>query len=302
MIALTTKAPGKLNLCLHLGPTRSDGLHELVSLFDSVSLADSLEVREASGSHDSVICDEVCGENLALRALAAAREAGLLNAPPLELTIEKRVPIAAGMGGGSADAAAALRLAAAIENRPIEDYQRVAFLLGADVPSQLTPGTALVYGAGERVRPVEPRLLAAASERAYVVIRQQRGLATGEVFAQADRAGLPEPEIIHREEVLLEKIAGGVDLPGLCGLVENALTPAILALRPELEPLPTLLRRHGALAAAFTGSGPTCFGVFDGRDSAAGAASELSRVGCEVDVAVAADAAFGAVGEIGAEA
>jgi 4-diphosphocytidyl-2-C-methyl-D-erythritol kinase len=289
------EAPGKLNLCLYLGPTRDDGLHEIASLFESVSLTDTLTARETDGLHDRVICDGIEGENLAEQALRAAREAGLLKSPPLEVTIEKRVPVAAGMGGGSADAAAALRIAASIAGRQLKEFERIAFALGADVPSQLVPGAALVHGAGERVASIDPACLAGASNRAYVIIEQQQGLSTGEVFNQSDRIGLPEPEIVHREEALLEKISDGIDFNQLCALVENAFEPAIMALRPELAGLPALLMKHGAHAAAFTGSGPTSFGIFDGHTAAEGAALELIAAGHLAHAAVPVTANFGDV-------
>ncbi len=286
------QAPGKLNICLYLGPTRDDGLHEIASLFESVSLTDTLTARAAEGLNDRVICDAIEGENLAEQALRGAREAGLLDGPPLEVTIDKHVPIAAGMGGGSADAAAALRLAAAISGRPTSDYEQLAFALGADVPSQLIPGAALVHGAGERVATIEPRCLAGAAERAYVIVEQQQGLSTAEVFRQSDRAGLPEPAIVQREEALLERISSGIDLDEFCALVENALEPAIVALRPELSGLPALLKSHGALSAAFTGSGPTSFGVFDGHRAAEHAALELISAGHLAHAAVPVGADF----------
>src|SRR4051794_8775570 len=102
-------APAKLNLCLFLGPRREDGLHELCSLFEPLSLADAIEVSEADG--DEVLCEGVEGENLAARALAGLRARGWRRGP-LRIEIGKRIPIAAGLGGGSADAAAVLRLAA----------------------------------------------------------------------------------------------------------------------------------------------------------------------------------------------
>ncbi len=292
MSTLIVQAPGKLNICLYLGPTREDGLHEIASLFESVSLTDTLTARTAEGLHDRVICDAIEGENLAEMALRGAREAGMLSGPPLEVTIDKRVPIAAGMGGGSADAAAALRLAASISGRPISEYEQLAFALGADVPSQLTPGAALVHGAGERVATIEPRCLVGAAERAYVIVEQQEGLSTAEVFRQSDRAELPEPAIVQREEALLERISSGVDLDEFCALVENALEPAIVALRPELAGLPALLKAHGALASAFTGSGPTSFGVFSGHRAAEDAAFELISAGHLAHAAVPVDAAF----------
>lgn len=301
MKPIRTQAPGKLNLCLFLGPTRADGLHEIASLFESVSLADTLTASAAEGLRDRVICAEVPGENLAETALRSAREAGLLTGPPLEIELVKRVPIAAGMGGGSGDAAAALRIAALLEGRALADYEHLAFTLGADVPSQLVPGAARVHGAGERVSVVDAGQLQAAASRSYVIIEQKQGLSTAEVFKQCDRAELPEPTLVQREEDLAERLAGGVDFDGLCALIENTMTPAIEALRPELAGLPRTLREHGAAAAAFTGSGPTCFGVFDGRAAAEQAADELAGAGHIVHVAVPVDAAFAAPHQLDAE-
>src|SRR3954468_7601886 len=102
-------APAKLNLCLYLGRAREDGLHELCSLFEPLALADLIEVSPAE--RDEVVCPGVEGENLAARALAGLRERGWVR-EPLRIEIEKRVPVAAGLGGGSGDAAAVLRLAA----------------------------------------------------------------------------------------------------------------------------------------------------------------------------------------------
>jgi 4-diphosphocytidyl-2-C-methyl-D-erythritol kinase len=106
---MTIHAPAKLNLCLFLGPRREDGLHELCSLFEPLTLADVIEVSESE--RDEVICAGVEGENLAAGALAGLRELGWGHRP-LRIEIEKRIPLAAGLGGGSADAAAVLRLAA----------------------------------------------------------------------------------------------------------------------------------------------------------------------------------------------
>src|SRR5262245_56354313 len=116
---MTIHAPAKLNLCLFLGSRREDGLHSLCSLFEPLALADSIEVSEGSPAaskqgFDEVVCAGVEGDpadNLAARALAALRERGW-DRPPLRVEIQKRIPVAAGLGGGSADAAAVLRLGA----------------------------------------------------------------------------------------------------------------------------------------------------------------------------------------------
>ncbi len=138
---LTARAPGKVNLCLFLGPTRADGRHELVTVLESVSLADELELRVLEDDHgpDQVTCEGVEGPNLAEKALSGLRARGW-EAPPVQLTIAKRIPVAAGMGGGSADAAATLRLAVEVAPGRPEEVAALAAELGSDVPSQLAAG------------------------------------------------------------------------------------------------------------------------------------------------------------------
>src|SRR6185295_15080458 len=150
---LATRAPAKLNLCLYVGPLRPDGLHELRSVFQPITLADEVALEETGAATDEVVCPGVEGPNLAAAALHAFRERFGWDGPPVRVTIEKHIPVAAGLGGGSADAGAVLRLAAAASGRrPAErDLADLAMSLGADVPSQLVPRAAIVSGAGEGV-------------------------------------------------------------------------------------------------------------------------------------------------------
>src|SRR5438093_12162386 len=111
-LPLAARAPAKVNLCLHVGRVREDGLHEICSLFQSVTLADELLMEQGAGS-DEVICPEIAEPNLATEALARFRGQFGWQGAPVRITIRKRIPIAAGLGGGSADAAATLRLAVA---------------------------------------------------------------------------------------------------------------------------------------------------------------------------------------------
>ena len=111
MTRLRCLAPGKVNVCLFIGQARADGSHPLVSLVQPVSNADEQELGPADGDVDEVVCPDVDGENLAARALARFRERTGWDGPPVRIAITKRVPVAAGMGGCSGDAAAALRLA-----------------------------------------------------------------------------------------------------------------------------------------------------------------------------------------------
>jgi len=260
-------APAKLNLCLYLGARRDDGLHELCSLFEPLVLADRIEVGEAE--RDEVICAGVEGENLAMGALVALRKGGW-RSPPLRVEIEKRIPVAAGLGGGSADAAAVLRLAAG----EVAQLEQIAGELGADVPSQLVPAMALVRGAGERLE-----RLPQPAAHAVVLLPGGGGLGTADVFAEADRLGLGRSEDELDELAQRLRVAAGAGGSPLAypELLVNDLEPAARSLRPEIGAALDALREAGAPQALLTGSGPTAFGLFDTLAAAQEAAGALDR-------------------------
>jgi 4-diphosphocytidyl-2-C-methyl-D-erythritol kinase len=270
------QAPAKLNLCLYLGPRRDDGLHELCSLFEPLALADAIEVDELDGaSGDAVLCPGVEGENLAARALAALRAHGW-DAPPLRLEIEKRIPVAAGLGGGSADAAAVLRLARATagETDTVPDLEAIAAELGADVPSQLDPCLALVRGAGERVE-----RLPAPAPHAVVLLPGGGGLSTAAVFAEADRLGLGRDatQLDELAERLRAAAGSGASPLAYAELLVNDLEPAARSLRPRIGAALDALRNAGAPLAFLTGSGPTAVGLFPTLAGARSAAAQIDR-------------------------
>jgi 4-diphosphocytidyl-2-C-methyl-D-erythritol kinase len=283
-------APAKLNLGLYLGRARPDGLHELCSLFEPLALADLLRITEAE--RDEVVCPGVEGENLAARALAALRERGW-DAPPLRIEIEKRTPVAAGLGGGSADAAAVLRLAAApslaerswshSDQNPsasgptagaVADLPAIAAELGADVPSQLRPALALVRGAGERVE-----LLPAPTEHAALLLPSGGGLSTKAVFEEADRLGLGRDEAELDEIAPRLRAAAGAGASPLAyvDLLVNDLEPAAISLRPDIGTALDALRSTGGPAVFLSGSGPTAVALFATLAEAERAASSLDR-------------------------
>jgi 4-diphosphocytidyl-2-C-methyl-D-erythritol kinase len=275
------QAPAKLNLCLYLGPRRPDGLHALCSLFEPLSLADTIEVSAAD--QDEVICAGVEGENLAARALAALRQQGW-DAPPLRIEIEKRIPVAAGLGGGSADAAAVLRLARDPANGGagwVPDLAGIAAELGADVPSQLDPTFSLVGGAGEKVEK-----LPAPAPHAVVLLPGGGGLSTAAVFAEADRLGLgrSEEELGSLAVRLREAAAAGGSPLDYAELLANDLEPAARSLRPDIGTALDALREAGAPLVLLTGSGPTAFGLFPTLAEAKSAMAEIDRedaIACE---------------------
>jgi 4-diphosphocytidyl-2-C-methyl-D-erythritol kinase len=261
---LRTAAPGKVNLCLYVGPARDDGLHELVSVVQPLDLADELTLEPADV--DGVVCPGVEGENLAARALSAYRDASGTDGAH-RLTIDKRVPVAAGMGGGSSDAAAALRLAAHAAGRPGDPLiATLAPTLGADVPALLHETATLVTRTGEDVTPIAGRALA--GEVTYVVLPLAHRLSAGDVYAEADRLGLARPAdalAVRRAEVAAALEAGGLPLE----LVHNDLEDAARSLCPAIDCALAAARAAQAGAAAVSGSGPTVFAIFAGKDAAA---------------------------------
>jgi 4-diphosphocytidyl-2-C-methyl-D-erythritol kinase len=266
-------APAKLNLCLYLGQRRDDGLHELCSLFEPLALADLIRVSEADA--DEVTCAGVEGQNLAARALAELRERGW-DAPALRLEIEKRIPVAAGLGGGSADAAAVLRLARDPVGMAgwIPDLEEIAMLIGADVPSQLRPALSLVRGAGERVEPLpEP------APHAALLLPDGDGLSTAAVFAEADRLGLGRaPEELESLAAQLREVAGAGASPlAYPELLVNDLAAPARSLRPALGDALDELGEAGAPVVLVSGSGPTAVGLFPDLAAARAAAAVIDR-------------------------
>ena len=271
---MITRAPAKLNLCLYLGPVRDDGLHELRSLFCPLALSDRIAITSSDSDRDEVICEDVEGPNLVESALAGLRERGW-QSPALCVEIDKRIPVAAGLGGGSADAAAVLRMA----DDEVDGLEDLARKLGADVPSQLRPGFALVAGAGERSEALRPP-----AAFGVVLIPFREGLRAGEVYAEADRMGLGRTaqELEAIEDRLRVAASGGSSPLEYSELLVNDLGLAAISLRPQISDALDSLREAGAGAAFVAGSGPTAVGLFN-------------------DV-VAADRAFGELGPEWADA
>lgn len=305
-----TVAPAKLNATLLVGPVRpEDGRHELTSVMQSLSLADEVELVPAAdgATEDDVDCPGVSGDNLALAALRAFRAATGWAPPPLTVRIVKRIPVAAGMAGGSTDAAAVLRLAAHLSGHDDPALlQELATGLGADVPHGLEPGLALAAGAGERLVRKGGVL-----PGAVVVVRADVGLSTPSVFRRADE--LHPPRTAEDLEAWRLRVVAALDAVGAPGPVAattdagvrdaRALAPARPASYPaelavndlgaaavDLAPVVgdhlVALREAGAAPALVCGSGPTTVGWFADEAAAAAAAERLRRDGLDASVAV----------------
>jgi 4-diphosphocytidyl-2-C-methyl-D-erythritol kinase len=264
MAPIRELAPAKVNLVLRVGPLAANGLHEVCSLFASLDLADVVEVEPAP--EDSVECEGVEGPNLATAAIERLRQYAP-SMPPMRVRIEKLIPVAAGLAGGSADAAAAMRAANSFHELPFDDdhLREIATPLGSDVPSQIVPAHAVVTGTGERVDRVDlPRM-------PVVLVPAATGLSTADVFRKAEAMGLMREQL---DPLDLYALAG--EAPATIGArLENDLQAATLRLRPELQGVIDQLHGAGALGAQVSGSGPTVFGLFPDMPTAEAAAAEF---------------------------
>lgn len=270
---LQALAPAKVNLGLFVGAAHEGARHKLMTLYESVSLADTVTAETLEdGAADEVICPGVEGENLAARALAALRARGW-DGPPLRLTIEKRIPVAAGMGGGSADAAAALRLAMAVVPGRAEEVDAIAATLGADVPGQLITGVSVGTGEGEIVERFE-----ALAPHAFVVVPSDEQLSTADVYAEADRLGIrrSDAQLASGYLLLLQELELGEPLAD--DLVINDLEQPAISLCPSISQTLDAVRGAGAQQALVSGSGPTVLGVWWGSEATAAATSAAQKL------------------------
>ena len=260
MTMLRTEARAKINLCLFVGPKRGNGRHEIVTLMDSLSLCDEvrMQIDPPGVVEDEVVCVGVEGPNLAAEALGAFREGTGWNGPPVRIEIDKRIPVAGGMAGGSADAAAALRLAAEAsglsDRRQLED---IAATLGADVPSQIRGGLVLASGTGSRLRPLSLTLA-----YSVVVLPLEERLSTGDVYAEADRLELTRDTLDLARSMTRTQAA--LSSETILEHLHNDLQDAARSLCPAIDEVLEAVLAAGADHALVSGSGPTVLGVFVG--------------------------------------
>jgi 4-diphosphocytidyl-2-C-methyl-D-erythritol kinase len=258
---VTVRVPAKVNLQLSVGPRRDDGYHDLMTVFHSVSLFDEVTVRPADRASVRVTGQDASQvptgrTNLAARAaraLAAAVKRG--GQSGVQIEIRKRIPIAAGLAGGSADAAATLVACNELWQAGLTqaELSEIAAGLGSDVPFALLGGTAIGQGRGERLTAA-----LAAGTYHWVLAFATGGLSTPDVYAACDRlrdaAPVAPPEL---STALMAALRSGD--PAAVGLqLSNDLQPAAVSLRPDLRRALAAGEESGALGAIVSGSGPTC--------------------------------------------
>jgi 4-diphosphocytidyl-2-C-methyl-D-erythritol kinase len=256
-------APAKINLALVVGPTRGDGKHDVLTVLQRIDLVDRIEIEEAPSlrvdgfKHDTLV-------RTALERLAAA--AGV--EPRWRVKIEKRIPLAAGLGGGSSDAATALRLAngSLAEPLPPAELHQIAAGVGADVPFFLAPGPQLGSGDGSELAPID---LPQDFWAVVIVPHDIRKTSTADVYAAFDaRGGARGWE--ERRQALLDSLARVKSPLDLAALPPNDLASS---------PLAEEIRVTGAFRADVSGAGPALYGLYLDRPDADAAKRELRRFG-----------------------
>lgn len=273
-MTLSEHAPAKVNLTLKVIGKRADGYHELVSLAAFASQGDKLALdpqENASLSIKGPFAGDLGDDNLVLQAVKLLQECcpgGQAGA----FTLEKQIPVAAGLGGGSADAAAALRLMARASSGaiPHEILVRAAGLLGADVPVCLASKAALMRGRGDHITEIAPLPALPA-----VLVNPGVALATGDVFAALNAPLLNETSAADDRDAI--SFGSADDLVAHILDTGNDLEPVAIELAPVIADAGAALRAMaGCRMAQMSGSGSTCFGIFGDADEACSAARSLS--------------------------
>jgi 4-diphosphocytidyl-2-C-methyl-D-erythritol kinase len=271
---LTESAPAKLNLTLDILRRRPDGYHDMCMVMQSVSLCDTLTVETGTGAGGIRVATKGAAlpdgpENLAYRAAAAFFAAVGMENGGTQITIEKRIPMQAGMAGGSADAAAVLRALRTLccPTLSEEALEEIGTQVGSDVPFCVRGGAALAEGRGERLR-----TLNALPDCDIVLCKPDFGLPTPALFGRVQVERLEgHPDTAAMCDALARQDLGAV-AAALGNVFETLLTPEE---HREIFAIGDTLRAHGALGALMTGSGPTVFGLFPQGGAAAVAAQAL---------------------------
>jgi 4-diphosphocytidyl-2-C-methyl-D-erythritol kinase len=268
-VTLEKQSPCKVNLLLNILGKRPDGFHELETVMQPINLFDRISFRRSKGSLELTCSDPtlpVDRTNLVHRAAAAFLEAAGVK-DGVAIHLEKRIPMAAGLGGGSGNAATTLLGLNELFGAPLaaERLHQIAASIGSDVPFFLQGGPAIATGRGEKIQSLST--FAALKGTAFLLIHPGFGVATAWAYQNLARF----PEALHGRQGRAEnlvRLLNTFDLPTAVGEFYNSLEAPVLEKYPVLEIHQKFLREHGAVAALMSGSGSTTFGIFSSHDVA----------------------------------
>ena len=258
MTTLYEAAYAKINLTLDVLGKREDGYHDLKSVMQTVSVRDDIEIDVGTGKAWKLLCDRedipTDETNLAWKAAKVFCDALGFDPNGLEIRITKRIPSQAGLGGGSADAAAVLRALNRHYASPLSVFAlaELGARVGSDVPFCVVGGTCMVEGRGERLRP-----LPGMPDCIFVICKPEFSVSTPELYRVIDSVSIPKrPDHQAMESALL---AG--DLQKVCQNIHNVFDPVVSAEHPELNYIKSLFYNYGAAGYQMTGSGSACYAV-----------------------------------------
>ncbi|MCR4797861.1 MAG: 4-(cytidine 5'-diphospho)-2-C-methyl-D-erythritol kinase [Lachnospiraceae bacterium] len=278
MNELSLKAHGKINLGLDVLGRREDGYHLVRMIMQTVSVHDRVKLQKKDTNDITMSCDDAAlptgDDNLCIKAAKLLFDAYHLSGG-LDISLEKRIPVAAGMAGGSTDAAAVLKGINTLYDLglSVEQLQKHGLTLGADIPYCIMGGTALSEGIGEVLSPLSPM-----PQTPLLIAKPKIGVSTGAIYKALDSLESYEhPDI----DGLIAAISAG-DLELLCQKMGNVLAYVTEPMVPEIEKIRKIMMENGATGAMMTGSGPTVFGLFESETVMHACADVLSKTGlCE---------------------
>ena len=272
MITLQEPAYAKINLTLDILGKREDGYHEIESVMQQITLCDDVEIDVETGEDWKLECDweevPTDSSNLAWKAAGLFYKSIGKDPQGITIRITKRIPMGAGLAGGSADAAAVLRALNRHEGEPytIWDLARLSAKVGSDVPFCVLGGTCLATGRGEILTQLLPM-----PQCFYCIAKPEFSVSTPELYAAFDRAEV----VYHPDNKGMQKSLDQHDLMHVAGYVGNVMEPIVSAEHPEIQEIKTVMNDCGASGTAMTGSGSAVYGIFDSFDMAAMASMQL---------------------------
>lgn len=281
MTILREKAYAKLNLTLDVLGKRADGYHDLKSIMQTVSLHDDITLYLGTGepwklecSTEGIPCDE---RNLVWKAARLYLDTLGKDPGGLRMVIEKRIPSGAGMGGGSADAAAVLRALNRHYGEPLSvmELAELGARVGSDVPFCVVGGTVLCEGRGEILTrlPDIPRCI-------FLICKPEFSISTPVLYRQLDAVEDP----LHPDNAAMGAAIHAGDRMGITKHIQNAFDPVVSAVYGEIGHIKGVFAAHGALAAQMTGSGSVVFAIMPDMDCAEAAAEELKKTYAVVEI------------------
>jgi 4-diphosphocytidyl-2-C-methyl-D-erythritol kinase len=291
MNTIRIRAHAKVNLTLEALQKRSDGYHDIETVFQAISLSDRLTFRAVETSGVELVSEDPKmpkdQSNLIVKAANAFFEASGINPFGIEVNVVKRIPMEAGLGGGSSDAAATLRALNMMVDKPVdlEKLEKIASTLGADVAYFLRGGTVFASGIGDDLK-----TLSDLTPMPLVIAKPDEGVSTAWAYEMLDKT--PKSNSPGASRKLAEAINNISDLSDLAPLLFNDFESVVMAEKSAIQAVAEALTKAGAIRTLLCGSGSAVFGIFEVPHQARNTAAVLSKSGLWATYAFTAPALY----------